>query len=358
MALTGEKFDGDDLAMTWGGTAIEAEVLREVVISTKREVYEKSGASQKDRRKHGGKRERMLRITLWGSTRDADLLDVFDEEATTPSAFWVYPNGNVAGEPVRIGNAWVDSVEETAPHDGMVGYVINCTVDGPVSIGSVFALGASGHYWKLNEASGSRVDSHGSANLAEVGGTLAGASGKLGNGVGADGVANLGVTGLSSHNLQTNGCTVWGWVKISNFVSNEKYILQCPGSGFLSAFLLMVQDATSVIFLVANSSGSSSSNAIKTGLSLLANTWYFVWGRYDKDTKKAEVGIDNLASVLGTALVNGAQTITAFNALKSGSSVAGDCVLDEVGFDLRKFTDTELALLYNGGNGLTYPFFN
>lgn len=135
MALSGAKYDGDNLKMSWNGALVETELLREIVVSTKREIYDKTGAGQKDRRKHGGKRERTMRITFWGSTRDADLLTDFDENATAVTAFIIYPNGDAVGEPKRSGNAWVDSKEETIAHDGMVSYVINCTIDGAVTYG-------------------------------------------------------------------------------------------------------------------------------------------------------------------------------------------------------------------------------
>lgn len=136
MATTGSKFDGDNLAMDWSGTALDQELLREVVISTKREMYDKTGSGERARRKHGGKREYSMRITLWGTTRDADLQTKFDETGTTPTAFVIYPNGKTSGEPKRSGNAWVDSIEETIPTEGMVGVVINLTVDGAVTKGT------------------------------------------------------------------------------------------------------------------------------------------------------------------------------------------------------------------------------
>ena len=77
-----------------------------------------------------------MRITLWGTTRDADLQTQFDETATAPTAFVVYPNGKTAGEAKRSGYAWVDSIEETIPTEGMVGVVINCTVEGAVTKGT------------------------------------------------------------------------------------------------------------------------------------------------------------------------------------------------------------------------------
>lgn len=135
MAMTGVKFDGDNLELSWNGALVETVMLREIVVSTKREIYDKTGASERARRKHGGKREYTMRITVWGSTRDTDFLTDFDEAATTPTAFIIYPNGDTAGEPKRSGNAWVDSKEETVPHDGMVAYVINCTIDGALTYG-------------------------------------------------------------------------------------------------------------------------------------------------------------------------------------------------------------------------------
>lgn len=136
MALSGEKFDGDNLKVSYNAALMETVLLREVVISTKKEMYDKTGASEKARRKHGGKYEHTCRITAWGSNEDADLRSDFDETETAPKAVIVYPNGNTTGEPTRTFNAWFDSIEETIPHDGMVAYVINLTIDGGITKGT------------------------------------------------------------------------------------------------------------------------------------------------------------------------------------------------------------------------------
>lgn len=137
MALTGVKYDGDNLEFSWNATAIEQEILREVVISRRRATYDKTGAGEAARRKHPGKYEYQLRVTLWGTTRDADTLATFDETAAAAVAFIVYPNGNTTSEIQRSGNAIITSIEETIMHDGMNAIVIQCDVDGAVTDGSV-----------------------------------------------------------------------------------------------------------------------------------------------------------------------------------------------------------------------------
>lgn len=138
MALTGEKYSGDNLVMDWNGARLDQTLLREIVISPKREMYDKSGSGERARRRHGGKREYTIRITLLGTTRDADLQTRFDETSSAPAAFVIYPNGDTGGEPTRTGNAWVESVEESIPTEGMIGLVISCAIDGDLVDGVGF----------------------------------------------------------------------------------------------------------------------------------------------------------------------------------------------------------------------------
>jgi hypothetical protein len=133
MALTGNKYTGDNMYLSWGGTEVEAELLREVAITANRDVYEKTGAGERGKRKHGGKYEYQIRITLWASDEDADAIDIFDETATAVDAVIFGPNGNTSGEPRRTCNAWVTSVEEGVPHDGMVAHVVTADVDGDLT---------------------------------------------------------------------------------------------------------------------------------------------------------------------------------------------------------------------------------
>lgn len=208
-------------------------------------------------------------------------------------------------------------------------------------------------YWKLEEASGTRVDVLGNNNLAESAASLGSGTGKIGNGVSGDGTHYLVKSSGVSDNLQTNGMTFWGWIYVIN-ATGRKGPFQLGNAGADAVFSF---ESLSQLNFTVYDTVSGGSLADKSGLSLSLDTWYFVWGRYDPSTKKAEVGYDAVAgTVSGTALTNGARTTTRVEIARAYATVTNNAIIDEVGYALRKYTDAEIAALRNGGAGNQYPF--
>lgn len=138
MALTGEKFDGIDLVVSWDGNEIEAELVRSFSWQATRDTHDKSGGGQKARRKHGGRYDYTGTLELYKTTRDADDLTHFDETHASAGALVVYPNGNSSGEPTRTGNAWITNINESHPvGEGMSVISISLDIDGALTKGSV-----------------------------------------------------------------------------------------------------------------------------------------------------------------------------------------------------------------------------
>lgn len=139
MALSGEKFDGDSLAITWDSSTIEAELIRSVTVSRTRKKSEKTGAGDSAIKKHPHKWDYALAIEIWKSDQDVDDADIFIEsdEAVT---FTIYPNGNTAGEISLAGSAFLDSISEVIPtgdSPGMVALSITADVDGAITRSTV-----------------------------------------------------------------------------------------------------------------------------------------------------------------------------------------------------------------------------
>jgi len=138
MALTGEKFDSIDLAVSWDGNVIEAELVRSFSWQATRDTHDVTGGGQKARRKLGGRYDYTGTLELYKSTRDADDLTHFDETHATAGAVIVYPNGNTSGEPTRTGNAWITNISESDPvGEGPAVISISLDFDGAITKGSV-----------------------------------------------------------------------------------------------------------------------------------------------------------------------------------------------------------------------------
>jgi len=138
MAMTGEKFTGENLAITWDSDDIEGTQIVSAEIRITRPSYEQTGASDDAAGKKPGKPDYTLRFEFRKSTRDADDWTTFDETEAA-KAFTIYPNGNTAGEPTRTGNAFVIGATEGISYNGVTPFTVECDVDGAITRGSVSA---------------------------------------------------------------------------------------------------------------------------------------------------------------------------------------------------------------------------
>ncbi len=197
-------------------------------------------------------------------------------------------------------------------------------------------------YWKLDEASGARVDSNGTNNLAEAGGAVSSVTGVIGNAVSTDGLGEN-LQHASNADLDVGlgqAFTFTCWVQIRNGSFTYPFVQKFGGASTyeilfnagVNRFELILSDGN----VLANTFGA-----------VPLNTWCFVAAGYD--------GVNGFISVnAGTE-----DTFTSAGGA-SGSDVlqiAGHIgYLDEVGFWKRALTGTEIAQLYNSGAGLAYPF--
>jgi len=205
-------------------------------------------------------------------------------------------------------------------------------------------------YWKMDETTGDRVDSHGSNDLSVVG-TVGYAVGKLGNAVTCTGTANYLTKNPATVNVNPAGFTVWGWIQLA--ADARTYVIAGP-NGANTRWYLGYFGSNAWRFYVYDSSLASDSISAITQAPTL-NAWYFLCGRYNPTTKKAELRLNASAWALGAALGTGPTTDS--NNLKvAGNNASGNCNIDSVGIANRYYSDAEVDELYNSGNGLEYPF--
>jgi hypothetical protein len=217
-------------------------------------------------------------------------------------------------------------------------------------------------HWKLNEASGTRNDSHGTNHLTDNN-TVTSAAGKIGNAGDFEFANNeyLSINdntdlSLSSDQDFTFAC----WFNPESFGGNARALAgkltSTSAAGSCEWFVDLVS-ASEVRLRVSD--GTTIGNLAVTGLSLSAGTWYFLVVWHDSTANKLRLQIDG-GTVNELNWTTGTRDGTAPLAIGRWGSVVGfsfDGLIDSSSFWKRVLTDTERSDLYNGGAGLDYENF-
>lgn len=249
-------------------------------------------------------------------------------------------------------------------------------------------------FWKMDETTGTRVDSVGSFNLAESAGPVLGSnfSPQFQAGVLAGPVASfvplqaLERTNGTDLHLGSGDFTVTGWFNISTAVSNGssrniagKYAGET--SGFNWALGAFPGSSSGVNFNVGTGTSGAGNDVMQINIPgrLVTDRWYFAVGRRAA-LGRAEVicfgGSAETPSLQGTWFStsrtlgggNGtglfmASSVSRFavgawdssaGTLTSGTGFPGK--IANVGIWSRALSDSEIGDLWNGGYGLDYPF--
>lgn len=212
-------------------------------------------------------------------------------------------------------------------------------------VASSLATGLSA-YWKMDEASGTRVDSLG-ANNATVTGTVSSNTGKRDNAIEVATGANYLSAGT---NITPSGSdrSVACWVYPTDVAAQRSFL--SSGIAYNNAnplwMLVLRQGGGSGPFSVYHAGSYVNGSTVAS-----TSTWYHVAYTF--------------ASSVALLYVNGALEGSVFAADSgfAGAIFMGNSFslfagrMDEVGIWNRALTSTEVAQLYNGGSGVTYPAF-
>jgi hypothetical protein len=234
------------------------------------------------------------------------------------------------------------------------------------SSGSSTLLNSLISYWKLDETSGTRVDSAGSNNLTDNN-TVGSATGKIGNAASfvAANSEYLSVADNATLDL-TTAMTISLWVK-PDVIAQQKVIIS-KFDNFVSGSWALIQWDDELRVHIANSTQStniSSANRVETsGLGLSSGVWQHIVVVYDgsqSSTSRVKLYLDNVdeSSKLSGAwpdatLINSTSPLTVGRVLGLPWFFDGD--IDEIGIWGRVLTASERTELYDSGSGVTYPF--
>jgi hypothetical protein len=214
-------------------------------------------------------------------------------------------------------------------------------------------------YWRLDETTGTRVDSVGGNSLASANGVSYELDPPDGNALivsaasfaasSSQYLSTADSNDLSATGFTADSMTFTAWARlddksayryiISKSATTEYYIDYNPSE---DRFRFGWGDS----YIFANSLGSPS-----------INTWYFIVGWYDVDTDTINIAVNDGAP--------DSITPPGFNPSGNGDFLVGwqgnlgyymDGLIDEAGVWRRVLTSEERTQLYNDGAGLSYPF--
>lgn len=219
-------------------------------------------------------------------------------------------------------------------------------------------------YWSLNEASGSRADSHGTQTLTDVN-TVTSGTGKIGNAANFERDDSEYLSHADSADLSLGSDTAFYiacWINLETAVGAGIIVNKGVVTGAGDEYLLWIGDlggglSPRLELYVGN--GSSSANALATTFGAPSlGTWYFVEAWHNPATNQIGVAVNGVEN---TASWSGGTQDTA-NAFAVGSKSGGganyfDGLIDELGFWKGRVLDAgERADLYNSGNGRDYAY--
>ena len=205
-------------------------------------------------------------------------------------------------------------------------------------------------YWSLDETTGTRVDSHGSNDLADNGG-VSGTSG-VATFDGSNDFLNI----ASNASLQMGDVdfSIVYFFRASNVSGARGHVAKVSAASGTTWEYYLRTNGTELQFNISD--GTNNGTAATT----IANTtWYFVTAIHDSINDELRLYVDGTlvdteAWTTGGLVSTGAFALGARPATSYAHFFAGD--MDEVGIWKRALTPTEIADLYNDGNGRNYAY--
>lgn len=218
-------------------------------------------------------------------------------------------------------------------------------------------------HWDLNEASGTRSDSHGSNHLADTN-TVTSAAGKLGNAAVFASANSERLTIADNASLSIGAGVSFafaGWVKLTTKSATMSIVGKSTGSAATAEYELSYNQAADRFrFSISDGATLSSVDADALG-SPSTGTWYFIVCGYNASTQKSFIQVNNgtTNSLAGTHA--GAQNGTngfALGAQNSSGTNHLNGQLDSWSFWKQRVPGAaEAAGLFNAGGAFDYPFF-
>ena len=221
-------------------------------------------------------------------------------------------------------------------------------VEVPLEYNQIGTGGLYAHY-RLEEASGTRADAHGSRHLTP-GAAPVNRTGKLGQALAlvAANAESLNDNGGLS-NLPTGSFTWTGWVIFDSITANAGLIGRW-NSGVKSYIVRQVGGVISFSI----SPDNTSETTVNSTVSLSTSVWYFFAAWWDGTNIGIRVNAETPVTTAAATIRIGSGTF--YIGYNSVNAVWLNGGLDSLSPWARALSSGELDALYNGGLGLDYPF--
>lgn len=216
-------------------------------------------------------------------------------------------------------------------------------------------------YWKLDEASGTRVDSHGSNDLTDNN-TVGAATGIINDGANFVAANTEYLSHASNASLQTGDIdfTISAWVKLAAKGAYRMIVAKDLYNTSREYWVNYIPTFDRFAFQVTSDGTDATQIAVYADAlgSPSTGTWYFIVVCHDSVNNAIKIQVNNgTINSAGTAAgvySGAAQFMLGANSDFGTPSNFMDGMIDEVGFWKRVLTAGEITQLYNGGAGISY----
>lgn len=218
-------------------------------------------------------------------------------------------------------------------------------------------------YWKLDEASGTRADSHGSNDLTDNN-TVTSATGKVGD-AGQFTAANsewLEITNVSQTGLESNfSFSVAGWVYLDSLPSTGAYIgwvtkWDNVGTDNDYVFRFAYQNLAGVYKWQARFANNPTFTNNQWNYTMSTATWYHTVMVFNDTANTVELfvnGVSQGTSAVSITPQDGGADFK-IGAAENSTSTYWNGRIDETAYYSKALTVEEITQLYNAGSGLAY----
>jgi hypothetical protein len=203
-------------------------------------------------------------------------------------------------------------------------------------------------YWKLEEASGNRVDAQNSNDLTPTN-TPGNTTGKVGNACLLVRASSQRLS-IASLAFPTNADFTWGgWFKFTSTTGANQVLLgKQITTGSRQTLIYLDTTASRITHYYEAVGGGSHGLQASTFGAPSAGVWYFVMGRWTQSTTTLEISVnDGTKNSLVTGTTPASQNPGQFNIGATFAAALLDGAADEVGVWTRKLTDAEITEWYD-----------